>query len=48
VTSPPYWTLKKYREAKGQLGHVEDYDAFIKELTKVWSESWSCREVGWN
>ena len=22
VTSPPYWTLKEYRDSEGQLGHV--------------------------
>ena len=22
VTSPPYWTLKEYRDTDGQLGHV--------------------------
>ena len=32
VTSPPYWTLKKYRETPGQLGHVGDYDGFLAEL----------------
>src|SRR5579872_6387505 len=26
VTSPPYWTLKKYAGSKGQLGDVEDYE----------------------
>ncbi|MBT4874094.1 MAG: site-specific DNA-methyltransferase [Desulfobacula sp.] len=36
VTSPPYWTLKKYRDHKGQLGDVEDYELFLKELDKVW------------
>jgi len=36
VTSPPYWTLKKYREHDRQLGHVQDYDAFIDELNCVW------------
>jgi DNA modification methylase len=25
VTSPPYWTLKKYHDHTGQLGAVEDY-----------------------
>ena len=38
VTSPPYWTLKKYREAPGQLGHVEDYDAFLTGLDQVWRQ----------
>jgi modification methylase len=36
LTSPPYWTLKEYRDSEGQLGHVEDYDAFLGELDKVW------------
>src|SRR4051812_32848522 len=36
VTSPPYWTLKKYNEHAGQLGHVEDYEKFMDELDKVW------------
>lgn len=38
VTSPPYWTLKRYNEHEGQLGHVEDYEVFLDELTKVWKE----------
>ncbi|HXJ94409.1 MAG TPA: site-specific DNA-methyltransferase [Terriglobia bacterium] len=37
VTSPPYWTLKEYRHADGQLGHVKDYDEFLSELDKVWA-----------
>jgi DNA modification methylase len=36
LTSPPYWTLKKYRDADGQLGHVAGYDEFLSELDKVW------------
>ena len=36
LTSPPYWTLKEYRDTEGQLGHVEDYDQFLCELDKVW------------
>src|SRR6266568_5395424 len=23
LTSPPYWTLKEYRDSEGQLGHVQ-------------------------
>lgn len=38
VTSPPYWTLKKYNDTEGQLGAVEDYEAFLDELDKVWRE----------
>ena len=35
VTSPPYWTLKDYRETDGQLGHVEEYDSFLTELDQA-------------
>lgn len=37
VTSPPYWTLKEYRDCHGQLGHIDDYEEFLEELDKVWS-----------
>lgn len=36
LTSPPYWTLKEYRDTAAQLGHIEDYDEFLQELDKVW------------
>lgn len=39
VTSPPYWTLKEYREHPGQLGHIGQYEEFLLELDKVWLES---------
>jgi DNA modification methylase len=38
VTSPPYWTLKEYVPNQHQLGAIEDYEAFLSELDKVWSE----------
>jgi len=38
VTSPPYWTLKKYREHPSQMGHIRDYDVFVEELSRVWKE----------
>ncbi len=38
VTSPPYWTLKKYEENKQQLGEIADYSSFLSELDKVWRE----------
>lgn len=38
VTSPPYWTLKKYEKNEKQLGEIEDYTAFLDELDKVWRE----------
>ena len=38
VTSPPYWTLKKYNEGEGQLGAIGDYDRFVAELARGWHE----------
>lgn len=38
VTSPPYWTLKQYADHPNQLGAISDYEAFLNELDKVWSE----------
>jgi len=38
VTSPPYWTLKEYRDTEGQLGHLADYEEFLIELDKVWKQ----------
>lgn len=38
VTSPPYWTLKKYPNHPGQLGDLEDYELFQKELARTWDE----------
>ncbi len=36
LTSPPYWTLKEYRQCEGQLGRVSDYEVFLAELDRVW------------
>ena len=36
VTSPPYWSLKKYNPHHGQLGEISDYTAFLEQLTRVW------------
>jgi site-specific DNA-methyltransferase (adenine-specific) len=40
VTSPPYWTLKRYNERSGQLGHVADYEGFLDELDQVWRHAY--------
>ena len=29
LTSPPYWTLKEYRDSEGQMGHIDNYDEFL-------------------
>jgi DNA modification methylase len=36
VTSPPYWTLKRYNEHEDQLGHVADYEQFMTALDEIW------------
>jgi DNA modification methylase len=36
VTSPPYWNLKRYNETPNQMGHIQDYETFLRELDKVW------------
>ena len=36
VTSPPYWTLKEYNHVDGQLGDIQEYEAFLNELDQVW------------
>ena len=38
LTSPPYWTLKQYREHDAQLGHISQYEEFLVELDKVWKQ----------
>jgi DNA modification methylase len=46
LTSPPYWTLKEYRQTEGQLGFVEDYDAFLNELDQVWRQCYEALVPG--
>ena len=36
VTSPPYWTLKRYEDDARQLGHLDDYEDFHAALDEVW------------
>jgi DNA modification methylase len=46
VTSPPYWTLKKYRDNENQLAEVEDYEIFLKELDKIWRHCYRALVAG--
>ncbi|MCH7721654.1 MAG: site-specific DNA-methyltransferase [Planctomycetes bacterium] len=46
LTSPPYWTLKRYHDTKDQLGHVSDYDEFLTELDRVWSRCYDSLVLG--
>jgi DNA modification methylase len=38
--------LKEYRDTEGQLGHVEDYDAFLRDLDKVWKKCYQALVPG--
>lgn len=46
LTSPPYWTLKNYNDSEGQLGHIADYEDFLSELDRVWTECLRCLVPG--
>ncbi len=46
VTSPPYWTLKRYNESAGQLGHVADYESFLSELRCVFQRCYEALVPG--
>ena len=46
LTSPPYWTLKEYAKADGQLGFIVDYREFLGELDKVWRRCYECLVPG--
>jgi site-specific DNA-methyltransferase (adenine-specific) len=38
VTSPPYWTLKRYAVHEQQMGQIASYETFLAELDKAWAE----------
>lgn len=46
LTSPPYWTLKKYNDNEAQLGEVENYDEFLDELDEVWQRAYDALVPG--
>lgn len=46
VTSPPYWTLKRYNEHDQQLGHVTEYDEFVRALDEVWANCYGALVPG--
>ncbi|MBL8764273.1 MAG: site-specific DNA-methyltransferase [Phycisphaerae bacterium] len=46
VTSPPYWNLKRYNDGADQLGHVEEYDAFIAAIDRVWKHCYDALVPG--
>lgn len=46
VTSPPYWTLKRYEDSSAQMGHIEDYETFLIELATVWQRCYEALVPG--
>jgi site-specific DNA-methyltransferase (adenine-specific) len=38
VTSPPYWSLKRYEPNADQLGHIVEYETFLAAIETVWRE----------
>ena len=46
VTSPPYWTLKKYPDSEGQLGRLGEYDEFLDGLKRVWESCYDALVPG--
>lgn len=46
VTSPPYWTLKDYPAAAGQLGRLDNYDEFLESLRHVWERCYDALVPG--
>ncbi len=46
VTSPPYWTLKRYRDTDGQMGHIVEYENFLRELDRVWERCYTALVPG--
>ena len=39
LTSPPYWSLKKYEDNPNQMGNMKDYEDFLAQLQKVWEHA---------
>ena len=48
VTSPPYFNAKDYSEDKTgrDLGNIDDYDLWKKEIKKVWSDCFRVLQPG--
>ena len=46
VTSPPYWTLKDYPDTAGQMGRMQDYEAFLSDLGEVWEGCYNALAPG--
>ena len=45
VTSPPYWSIKNYG-TKNQIGYGQTLHEYLKDLYRVWKESYRVLESG--
>ena len=45
VTSPPYWSIKNYG-IEGQIGYGQSLHEYLKDLYRVWKESYRILEPG--
>ncbi len=45
VTSPPYWSIKNYG-VKNQIGYGQTLHEYLKDLYRVWKESYRVLEPG--
>ncbi len=45
ITSPPYWSIKDY-EAYNQIGYGQTLHEYLKDLYRVWKESYRVLEAG--
>ncbi len=45
VTSPPYWHIKDYK-SKNQIGYGQTLHEYLKDLYRVWKESYRVLEDG--
>ena len=45
VTSPPYWSIKNY-DIKSQIGYGQTLHEYLKDLYRVWKESYRILEPG--
>ena len=46
VTSPPYWNLKSSPDTIGQLGRLDEYDDFLRNLNMVWENCFAALVPG--
>ncbi|HHG75079.1 MAG TPA: site-specific DNA-methyltransferase [Persephonella sp.] len=45
ITSPPYWSIKDYGD-KNQIGYGQTLHEYLKDLYRVWKESYRVLEPG--